>query len=58
MGETLAKNNLFLMFSTLMQRYSLEVPDGGKPPNSKEFEGAFTLGPVPYKAKVTPRFAM
>lgn len=54
----MAKNNLFLMFSTLMQRYSLGVPEGAEPPNSKEFEGAFTLGPVPYKAKVTPRFSM
>ncbi|XP_059487512.1 methyl farnesoate epoxidase-like [Neocloeon triangulifer] len=56
LGETLAKNNLFLLFSALMQRYKLEVPEGCAPPNSREVEGAFTLGPVPYKAKVTPRF--
>jgi len=58
LGETLAKNNLFLLFSALMQRYSLGVPEGGKLPDSKETEGAFTLGPVPYKAKVTPRFVI
>ncbi|XP_059487511.1 LOW QUALITY PROTEIN: methyl farnesoate epoxidase-like [Neocloeon triangulifer] len=55
LGETLARSNMFMFFTSIMQRFELSVPSGGKLPDSKDVIGAFTLCPTPYQAKITPR---
>ncbi|XP_036407372.1 cytochrome P450 2U1-like [Megalops cyprinoides] len=54
MGEQLAKMELFLMFSTLMQAFTFRLPEGLPPP---PMHGRFglTLAPCPYTVCVTPR---
>ncbi|KAI1883606.1 hypothetical protein AGOR_G00233300 [Albula goreensis] len=54
MGEQLAKMELFLMFSSLMQAFSFRLPEGLPPP---PMHGRFgvTLAPCPYTVCVTPR---
>ncbi|XP_017556900.1 cytochrome P450 2U1 [Pygocentrus nattereri] len=54
MGEQLAKMELFLMFTSLMQAFTFRLPDEHQPP---PMHGRFglTLAPCPYKVCVTPR---
>ncbi|XP_076004342.1 cytochrome P450 2U1 isoform X2 [Genypterus blacodes] len=54
MGEQLAKMELFLMFTSLMQAFSFRLPDGLPPP---PMHGRFglTLAPCPYTVCVSPR---
>ncbi|KAJ8047660.1 Cytochrome P450 2U1 [Holothuria leucospilota] len=47
-GETLAKMELFLFLTSLVQRYRFYVPDGMKLP-SLDGESGFTLSPEPYE---------
>ncbi|KAG9344127.1 hypothetical protein JZ751_012609 [Albula glossodonta] len=54
MGEQLAKMELFLMFSSLMQAFSFRLPDG-LPPPSMDGRFGLTLAPLPYTVHVTPR---
>ncbi|CAB3386700.1 Hypothetical predicted protein [Cloeon dipterum] len=56
-GETLARSNMFLFFTSIIQRFELSVPKGSSPPDSQDFHGALTLSPKPYKAKFTPRIS-
>ncbi|XP_072534573.1 cytochrome P450 2U1 [Salminus brasiliensis] len=54
MGEQLAKMELFLMFTSLMQAFTFRLPDGQPPP---PMHGRFglTLAPCPFKVCITPR---
>ncbi|KAJ8403674.1 hypothetical protein AAFF_G00350000 [Aldrovandia affinis] len=54
MGEQLAKMELLLMFSSLMQAFTFRLPEGIPPP---PMHGRFglTLAPCPYTVSVTPR---
>lgn len=54
MGETLAKANLFLFFSSLLQNFNFEVPPGQEPPSTFCYDGV-TPSPKPYDAYVTIR---
>ncbi|XP_071452659.1 methyl farnesoate epoxidase-like [Hetaerina americana] len=54
LGESLAKNNVFLFFTGLLQRYSLRVPDG-QPKPSQEPDGRTVCFPKPYTVKVQMR---
>ncbi|XP_064191256.1 cytochrome P450 2U1 [Anguilla rostrata] len=54
MGEQLAKMELFLMFSNLMQAFTFRLPDG-LPPPSMDGRFGLTLAPCPYTVHVTPR---
>lgn len=49
MGETLAKANLFLFISALLQNFTFSVPPGRDPP-SLNFNPGITPGPKPFKA--------
>nr|XP_046165612.1 cytochrome P450 2U1-like [Oncorhynchus gorbuscha] len=54
MGEQLAKMELFLMFTSLLQAFSLRLPEGLAPP---PMHGRFglTLAPCSYTVTVRPR---
>ncbi|XP_070785555.1 cytochrome P450 17A2 [Enoplosus armatus] len=53
-GESLARLELFLFLSSLLQRMSFKRPDGAPPPNLQGRLGV-VLQPLPYKVIVTPR---
>ncbi|XP_029282911.1 steroid 17-alpha-hydroxylase/17,20 lyase-like [Cottoperca gobio] len=53
-GESLARLELFLFLSSLLQRMSFRQPDGAPPPNLQGRLGV-VLQPLPYKLVVTPR---
>ena len=48
MGETLAKMELFLFFSSLMHRFKFELPPGAEKPSTEPVPG-FTLSPQPFQ---------
>ncbi|KAK0139635.1 Cytochrome P450 2U1 [Merluccius polli] len=54
MGEQLAKMEMFLMFTNLMQAFQFSLPIGVSPPS---MQGRFglTLAPCPYTVCVSPR---
>ncbi|KAG7333768.1 hypothetical protein KOW79_002175 [Hemibagrus wyckioides] len=54
MGEQLAKMELFLMFTSMMQAFTFNLPEGHQPPS---MHGRFglTLAPSRFKVCVTPR---
>ncbi|XP_041842138.1 steroid 17-alpha-hydroxylase/17,20 lyase isoform X1 [Melanotaenia boesemani] len=53
-GESLARLELFLFLSSLLQRMSFRLPTGASPPNLQGRLGV-VLQPLPYKVVVTPR---
>ncbi|KAM7376844.1 hypothetical protein PAMA_013555 [Pampus argenteus] len=56
-GESLARLELFLFLSSLLQRMSFRLPDGSSPPNLQGRLGV-VLQPLPYKVVVSPRNLM
>ncbi|XP_071452856.1 methyl farnesoate epoxidase-like [Hetaerina americana] len=54
LGEGLARNNLFLFFTGLVQKYYIKVPEGHPAP-SEETEGGLTLVPKAFKVQFLPR---
>ncbi|KAJ8281077.1 hypothetical protein GJAV_G00063240 [Gymnothorax javanicus] len=54
MGEQLAKMELFLMFSSLLQAFTFRLPDE-LPPPSMDGRFGLTLAPCPFTVHVTPR---
>ncbi|XP_037118595.1 steroid 17-alpha-hydroxylase/17,20 lyase isoform X1 [Syngnathus acus] len=53
-GESLARMELFLFLSCMLQRMSFILPDGASPPNLQGRLGV-VLQPLPYKVAVRPR---
>ncbi|XP_077444404.1 cytochrome P450 17A2 isoform X7 [Stigmatopora argus] len=53
-GESLARTELFLFLSTMLQRMSFALPRGAPPPDLRGRLGV-VLQPLPYKMAVTPR---
>ncbi|XP_028818306.1 cytochrome P450 2J2-like [Denticeps clupeoides] len=53
LGEQLARMELFLFFTSLLQRFSFSPPEGEEP--SLEFRLGATLCPKPYKLCAVPR---
>lgn len=54
MGEQLAKMEIFLMFTSLMQAFTFRLPEG-KPPPPMHGRFGLTLAPCPYTVCVTAR---
>ncbi|XP_037015992.2 cytochrome P450 2D17 [Artibeus jamaicensis] len=54
LGETLARMELFLFFSCLLQRFSFSVPEG-QPCPSNHSVYSFLATPVPYQLCAVPR---
>lgn len=53
-GESLARLELFLFLSSLLQRMSFRLPDGASPPDLQGRLGV-VLQPVPFQVLVTAR---
>uniref|UniRef100_A0A3Q3GZK8 Cytochrome P450, family 17, subfamily A, polypeptide 2 n=1 Tax=Labrus bergylta TaxID=56723 RepID=A0A3Q3GZK8_9LABR len=53
-GESLARLELFLFLSSMLQRISFSLPEGAPPPNLQGRLGV-VLQPLPYKVVVAPR---
>ncbi|CAL8383880.1 unnamed protein product [Arctogadus glacialis] len=53
-GESLARMELFLFLSSLLQRMSFRLPDGAPPPDLQGRVGV-VLQPLPFKVLVIPR---
>ncbi|XP_069006180.1 cytochrome P450 2J4-like [Embiotoca jacksoni] len=53
LGEQLARMELFLFFTSLLQRFSFSAPAGEKP--SLEFKLGFIRSPKPYRLCAVPR---
>ncbi|XP_066290017.1 cytochrome P450 2U1-like [Branchiostoma lanceolatum] len=53
-GEQLARMELFLFFSTLLQSFTFKTPEGAPPPNTDGVLGV-TLTPHPFKLCAIPR---
>ncbi|XP_066278549.1 cytochrome P450 2U1-like [Branchiostoma lanceolatum] len=54
LGEQLARMELFLFFSTLLQSFTFKTPEGAPPPNADGVLG-LTLAPHSFQLCVTPR---
>ncbi|XP_047115409.1 probable cytochrome P450 303a1 [Schistocerca piceifrons] len=54
MGETLAKSNVFIFMSSLLQNFNFEVPPNQVPPSTDAIDGV-TPSPRPYSALVKLR---
>lgn len=53
-GEIIAKPNLFLYLTALLQNFSISIPPGEQLPSIKPVDGA-TLSPERYACIFTPR---
>ncbi|XP_078695694.1 cytochrome P450 2D6-like [Branchiostoma floridae x Branchiostoma belcheri] len=49
LGEQLARMELFLFFSTLLQSFTFRTPEGASPPTT---DGVFSLGLKPHSFKL------
>ncbi|XP_078578610.1 cytochrome P450 2U1-like [Branchiostoma floridae x Branchiostoma japonicum] len=54
LGEQLARMELFLFFSTLLQSFTFKSPEGAPPPNADGILG-LTLAPHPFQLCAIPR---
>ncbi|XP_015602519.1 probable cytochrome P450 303a1 [Cephus cinctus] len=54
MGEGLAKSNIFVITTTLLQTFRFSVVPGDKKPSTEIVDGV-TAGPKPFRVLVTPR---
>ncbi|XP_066283597.1 cytochrome P450 2U1-like [Branchiostoma lanceolatum] len=54
LGERLARMELFLIFTSLLQRFSFELPEGAPVPSADGVFGG-THSPVPFKLVAIPR---
>mgnify|MGYP001018982973 CR=1 FL=1 len=56
MGETLARNELFLFFVMMLQHLEFRVPDDpSRRPDPAKFTQGITTIPLPYYVRVIPR---
>jgi cytochrome P450 len=53
LGESLARANIFLFTSALLQHFNFSISPGC-PPSTECIDGV-TPGPLPFKALITPR---
>lgn len=54
MGELMARSNLFLLMTTLLQNFNFNIPEGHSQPSLEPLDGA-TPSVRPYEAVVTKR---
>lgn len=51
-GEGLARSATFLCFTTLLQQFTISVPEGDPPPSTVPLPG-ITITPAPFRIKIT-----
>ncbi|PNF20447.1 Methyl farnesoate epoxidase [Cryptotermes secundus] len=54
LGESLARNILFIFFATFFQEFSLSIPEGDPKPSTMPQSG-FTTAPYPFRMKIKER---
>lgn len=54
-GEVLARNTVFLFFTSLLQAFWFSLPEGDPEPSLVPLPG-FTIAPAPFRVKATKRF--
>jgi methyl farnesoate epoxidase/farnesoate epoxidase len=54
-GEVLARNAVFLFFTSLLQEFWFSVPKGDPEPSLVPLSG-FTVAPTPFRVQATKRF--
>jgi methyl farnesoate epoxidase/farnesoate epoxidase len=54
LGESLARNVLFILFTSFMQEFSITIPEGDPLPNTIPQSG-FTTAPQPFRMKLKQR---
>jgi methyl farnesoate epoxidase/farnesoate epoxidase len=54
LGESLAKNVLFIIFATFFQEFSISIPEGDAKPTTMPQNG-FTTAPYPFRMKLKQR---
>ncbi|XP_043672018.1 probable cytochrome P450 303a1 [Vespula pensylvanica] len=55
MGETLARSNLFIVITTLLQKFTFSVVPGEQKPSTLDFHDGVTAAPKPFKVLVTAK---
>lgn len=55
MGENLARSNVFLITTTLLQTFTFTPVPGEKKPSRDDFVDGVTAGPKPFRALVSLR---
>uniref|UniRef100_A0A1B6KQ89 Cytochrome P450 n=1 Tax=Graphocephala atropunctata TaxID=36148 RepID=A0A1B6KQ89_9HEMI len=54
-GETFARQNMFLLFSTMLQHFSLELPPGQAPPDLEMHVPGLIITPKYFPVNMVPR---
>ncbi|XP_033330973.2 putative cytochrome P450 303a1 [Megalopta genalis] len=55
MGENLARSNLFIITTALLQEFTFSTVPGEKKPSTKDFVDGVTSGPKPYRVLISLR---
>ncbi|XP_035668120.1 cytochrome P450 2J5-like [Branchiostoma floridae] len=55
LGEKLAKMELFLLFSTILQHFTLKLPEGAPTPSTEGTFKSLSMGPAPFQVCAVPR---
>ncbi|XP_062887151.1 cytochrome P450 2J2-like [Mobula hypostoma] len=55
LGEQLAKTELFIFFTSILQRFTLFLPENEARPSYKEAQFGITLCPLPYRLRAKAR---
>ncbi|CAH1258895.1 CYP2U1 [Branchiostoma lanceolatum] len=55
LGEQLAKMELFLLFSTILQHFALKLPEGAPTPSTEGILKSLSMAPAPFQLCAVPR---
>lgn len=54
LGEAMARNTIFLFFTSLLQEFLFSLPEDDPPPQTLPLPG-MTMAPQPFRVKITRR---
>ena len=55
MGENLAKRELFIITTMLLNQYEIGISKKSQCPDLKNYKGGVVLTPLPFHVELTPR---